>query len=427
VKRYLLLVAALFLISAMVLTGCAKSTNTSTSAPASTTAASTTPVPTTSSAAPAKTLKIGVLTDLSGFLSVFYLEGEKDLEITANYINDHGGITIQGQKYNIEIVARDSKSSPDGALASANQLIFQDQVKYVIGPISFEGVATSPLFEQNKILHIFSFTSTAPQEIGPSTPYAFTGDNSALDFGRAIFMIGKKQFPNAKTCVILLPDDGTAQYVVPKMLPVLQSLGYTVLNNGQGILFPNDMQDFSPIVSKLNSLNPDIVFQSSTNPASGYGILKGMRSLGMTTAYVNTLFPGDMNNVITAVGADAATNFACTNYTTDDPNNPPMLKELIAKLPPNTPFFTFTLGNSLTVLLQVMKQADSLDADAIKAKWESLDTIPNCIYGTGTVGGDQSYGLHHHSVSFPIPYNKLMNGKIATIEGSDWLELGPTP
>jgi branched-chain amino acid transport system substrate-binding protein len=423
VKRYLWLAAALFLISALVFTGCSKSTTTTTSAPATTT-----PAKTTSSAAPVKTLKIGALVDLSGFLSVFYLEGEKDLEITANYINDHGGITVQGQKYNIEIVARDSKSSPDGALASANQLVFQDQVKYVIGPISFEGVATTPLFEQNKILHIFNFTSTAAQEIGPDTPYAFTGDNSALDFGRAVFKIGRKEFPNTKTCAIVLPDDGTASYVVPKMLPILQGLGYTVLNNGEGILFPNDMQDFSPIVSKLNSLNPDIIFQSSTSPPAAYGILKGMRSLGMTTAYVCTLFPGDMNNVIKAVGEAAATNFACTNYKADDPNNPPMLNELIARLPPNTPFFTFTLGNCLTVLTNIMQQADSLDVDAIKAKWESLDTISGCVYGTGSMGGDKTYGgLHHHAVSFPIPYNKLMDGKIATIAGSDWLELGATP
>jgi branched-chain amino acid transport system substrate-binding protein len=398
-KRCLLVVIALLLVSTLALTGCTSKTT-----------------------AP-KTLKVGILADLSGFLSVFYIEATHDLQLTADYINEKGGVTIQGQKYNIELVIRDSKSSPDGALAAANQLIFQDQVKYAIGPIAFEGAATTPLFEQNKILHIFNTTTTSHLEIGPDWPYAFTGDDSALDFSTVLFKIGKKEFPNAKTCVMILPDDGTEPYLMPSVTPILQSMGYTILNGGKAVLYPNDMQDFSPVVSKLNSINPDIMFQPEAAPPAVYGILGGIRALGNKVVYMPTLFPGDPNNVIAAVGPDAATNFAFLNYTKDDPGYGPILKELIKRLKPDAPFFTFTLGNCLMVLTNVMEKANSLDVEKIKAKWESLDTIDS-VYGTGKVGGLKTFG-RRCSVTWPEPYNMTMDGKV--IKNLPWIDPGPTP
>jgi branched-chain amino acid transport system substrate-binding protein len=398
-KRCLLVIIALCLIGTLAFTSCSKEAE-----------------------AP-QTLKIGVLADLSGFLSVFYIEAVNDIQITADYINEKGGVTVDGKKYNIQLVVRDSKSSPDGALAAANQLIFQDQVKYAIGPIAFEGAATTPLFEQNKVLHIFNTTTTSRLEIGPDWPYAFTADDSALDFSTVEFKIGKKEFPNAKTCVMILPDDGTAPYLIPSVTPILESMGYKILNDGQAVLYPNDMQDFSPVVSKLNSINPDIMFQPEAAPPAVYGILGGIRALGNHAVYIASLFPGDPNNVITAVGADAATNFAFLNYTKDDPGLPPILKELISRLSPKAPFFTFTLGNCLMALTNVMKQANSLDIDAIKAKWESLDTIES-VYGTGKVGGEKTYG-GRHSVTFLMPYNMVMNGKV--IKDLPWIDPGATP
>jgi len=398
-KRCVLVIFALCLIGTLAFTGCSKE-----------------------EAAP-QTLKIGVLADLSGFLSVFYIEAVNDLQITADYINEKGGVTVDGKKYNIQLVVRDSKSSPDGALAAANQLIFEDQIKYAIGPIAFEGAATTPLFEQNKVFHIFNASTTSELEIGPNWPYSFSADNTAFDFARVQFMIGKKEFPDAKTAVMIIPDDGTEPYLMPRVIPVLESMGYTVLNEGKAILYPNDMQDFSPIASKLNSLNPDIMFQAQAAPPAVYGILGGIRALGNDVVYVTTLFPGDPNQVIAAVGAEAATNCAFFNYTKDDPANPPVLKELISRLRPDAPFFTFTLGNCLMVLTNVMETANSLDVDDVKAKWESMDTIKG-VYGTGKVGGQKTYG-GRRGVTFPIPYNVARAGKITT--NLPWIDPGPTP
>src|SRR5271157_4235383 len=59
--------------------------------------------------APAKTLRIGYLLCLSGWYSVFDAVEEGHVKIVAQMINDKGGLTIQGQKYNVELVGEDGK------------------------------------------------------------------------------------------------------------------------------------------------------------------------------------------------------------------------------------------------------------------------------------------------------------------------------
>jgi branched-chain amino acid transport system substrate-binding protein len=405
-KKGLLVVFSILLVFALVLAGCSKSAST------------------TAPTGPAKTLKIGALVDLSGFLSVFYLEAQRELQITADYINEQGGIMADGQKYNIELVIRDSKSSPDGALASANQLVFQDQVKFCLGPIAFEAIGTTPLFEQNKVIHVFSYTSSDPKEIGPDTPYAFVGDTSAVDFARTLGQIARKHFPNVKTLALVVPDDGTAGVLVPKEAAELAEMGFTIINKDSVILYANDLQDFSPIVAKINALNADAVLQPSSAPSAVYSILKGMRAAGKQTVYLPGV-PGDFEALIKAVGTENATNLGGLYYHRGDPNNPPMLKTLDARVPADVTMVSWTLANALTVLVNQIKLAGTLDVDKIKASWESQSKLENCLYGTGTLGGSKFYGLKNHAITFLQPYGLLQDHKI--VKDMPWIDPGPTP
>lgn len=416
-KKCLLLILSVLSVLALVLVGCSKSTTT---APTTTV----TPPQTTTAAAPAKTLKIGALVDLSGFLSVFYLEAQRELQLTADYINEQGGIMADGQKYNIQMVIRDSKSSPDGALSSANQLIFQDQVKFSLGPIAFEAIGTTPLFEQNKVIHVFNYTSSDPKEIGPDSPYAFVGDTSAVDFARTLGQIAKKNFPSVKTIALVVPDDGTAGVLVPKETAELEDMGFTVVNKDSVILYANDLQDFSPIVAKINALNADAIIQPSSAPSAVSSILKGIRAAGKSTVYLPGV-AGDFDALLKSVGTESANNLGSLYYHRGDPNYPPMLKTLDARLPSDVTQPSWTLANALTVLVNEIKLAGTLDVDKIKASWEAHSTLDNCLYGKGTMGGLKTYGLKNHAATFLQPYGLLKDGKV--VADLPWIDPGPTP
>ena len=61
----------------------------------------------------------------------------------------------------------------------------------------------------------------------------------------------KKAYPNVKKIVLVHPDDGVVPVVFPIMKGLMEANGLTVL--GEMVRYPNEMQDFSPIASKINS------------------------------------------------------------------------------------------------------------------------------------------------------------------------------
>ncbi len=80
--------------------------------------APTTPTPTV------KTLKVGVVVSLTGWYSVIDAAEAGEVQEVAKMINDKGGITIDNQKYLVELVIEDGKSTFDGVAAAANRLVY---------------------------------------------------------------------------------------------------------------------------------------------------------------------------------------------------------------------------------------------------------------------------------------------------------------
>ena len=64
-----------------------------------------------------KTIMIGALVGLSGWFSPIEGTDVADLMNMAKIINGKGGLTIKGQKYDVEIVTEDTKSAFDGCTA----------------------------------------------------------------------------------------------------------------------------------------------------------------------------------------------------------------------------------------------------------------------------------------------------------------------
>ena len=114
-------VLLVLIITTSVLFGCTSSTPATTPSTPSTT-------PSTPSGE-AKTLQIGALLSVTGFFSSREVPDYNELLILVDMINADGGITINGQKYNIEIVLEDCKSTMDGVTAAANKLVFDKNIK----------------------------------------------------------------------------------------------------------------------------------------------------------------------------------------------------------------------------------------------------------------------------------------------------------
>jgi branched-chain amino acid transport system substrate-binding protein len=370
----------------------------------------------------AKTIRIGVLCAQSGWFSAIETTDVADLMNMQKMINQKGGLTIKGQKYDVELAIEDIKSTFDGCTAAANRVVFDKKVKFVLGPGGFFGPAAAPVLNPNKVMYVLGYATTQPGALGADYPYGFLGNDASVGYAIVAMKAMKKEFPNAKKIALVMPDDGAAPYLVPAIKRVHAQYGVTMV--GDVVLYPNEMQDFSPIAAKLDAIkDADVIEHAMGIPSQVGGIVKALRELGNKKPYLGP--PGvNATDVATIAGASNATNMTCTAMTPLDPSNPPLMNQLL-KMRTNDPKTRFMadLPNLLYILTNVMKAADSFDPDVVKAKWESLEYV-DTLNGKGYIGGDLTYGIKRHAIGYPFPYQRVQDGKAVS---SQWAEIGVIP
>jgi branched-chain amino acid transport system substrate-binding protein len=371
-----------------------------------------------------KTLKIGALLSMTGWYSIIDTLEADEAQAVAKMINDKDGITIDGQKYLIELVIEDGKSDFDGVASAASKLAFDDGVQFVVGPSGFWSAASSGTFEQNKILHVSSYVTGSPGELDASTLYGFVGHNCAIADAVAAEKALKTEFPDVEKVVICLPDDGNLSITMPKHERLIGLQGLTIV--GDIVAYPNEMEDFSPIVAKLNSIkDADAYLLLNGAPPHLGNILKGLRELGndkpCATSSLSSCFA-----ISVISGNAAATKFIAPAITPHAPGNTPLLDEVCDMLGnqyEEQGVIYMMSGNALWVLTRAIEAAQSLDPTEVKEKWESMDTIET-LFGTGTLCGEEIYGLQNHAIAHPLPYQKLMDGQVLP---GGWVNVDPLP
>jgi ABC-type branched-subunit amino acid transport system substrate-binding protein len=385
--------------------------------------ASTTPPPSNGQpTSEVKTLTVGELLCYTGFFTVREVPDSDQAQICLDIINERGGITVQGQKYRLEITRADGKSTMDGVTAAANSLYYDKKVNFVIGPTAFFAAAAAPVFDPNKVLRALTCVVNTPGELDSTTPYAFLGAQIGTNLQIASIKATKQEFPDVKKVVICSADDGSIDFQKPTLVPNLKAAGIEIIDY---VLYPNEMQDFSSIALKLDSYKDADAYYHCNGIGPHLGsIIKGLRELNNYKPYISGP-PTSLTEIAAISGADAAKNtLACA--ISPDAELAPVAREIVdksvAKFGPDVPLY-LSAADCLWNLMQVIQAADSLDTTKVKEKWESLDTI-DTIFGKGYVGGDATYGIKHHAISHSQAYMVMKDGK-AVYGGT--VEVGRVP
>lgn len=127
-------------------------------------------------AADSKTIKIGVISPMTGPLSLF---GDTD-EYTTNKIIElvKDGVEINGETFNIEILLRDAQSNPNRASELAGDLILNDEIHMML-PASTTDI-NNPTADQCELYGVPCISSNSPWQAfvmprgGDKTPFEWT-------------------------------------------------------------------------------------------------------------------------------------------------------------------------------------------------------------------------------------------------------------
>jgi branched-chain amino acid transport system substrate-binding protein len=404
-KKLFIILMMVVLVSALVLGGCAQQAPGPTPTPA--------PAPTPQ----AKTLKVGIIYGLTGPGSQHQLMERDVTQLCADWLNEKGGITIKGEQYKIELVDEDSKMTPPGAVDAATRLVYEENVKFIIGcVIPVQAHAVSSVTEKNKVLYI----STRTDVVSSNEPYTFTSMYNHAGPTPIVYETLLEKYPGVKTIGQIINDETGARAAAEVSQNIAKARGLTML---EPQVHPWEASEFFPEWTKIISQNPDAVDIGLNLPDNTANCIKQGRQLG----YIGPMFcpvGGDPHLLQKMVAKDLLTDFIYNVCDVYGPDATPMIKEIVTRwgkshtdpCDADAP----EAWDPLWELAQAMEKAQSLDPTDVKDALENMSTIETSC-GIAKLGGAKTFGSNH-MIFKPAPVSRFMNGELEFIKWGDvWL------
>jgi branched-chain amino acid transport system substrate-binding protein len=360
---------------------------------------------------------------MTGFYSeadTLHIQGDKLMEA---WINGRGGVTIGGEKYNVEMVFEDIQGTADGSVSATNKLIYEDGVNFIVGPVvpyMVEGVGA--VSEPAKVLRVVMYNCYLPTEFGANTPYTFLcPHNSIIGIDPTLTYL-KEAYPEVTKIAWTVPDDGCIPYLEPVVTAAIDKAGYEVT---KWIGWAHTTVDWTPTATALVASNPDAILMMNGGPLATGGMLKAIRELGFTGP-IGAFCPDNVYALLGVAGPDASTNFFIHSVKADDPAMTATIKEIVA-LGLAAGYDISAAPDWLWVmsatwpLIQAIEKAQSTDPDVVKSAFEQMTDVET-PYGIGSMCGAETYGTgQNHAITSPQPLCGLENGEVV------WIKWQPAP
>jgi branched-chain amino acid transport system substrate-binding protein len=218
----------------------------------------------------AEKIKFGALLSVTGPASYLGAPEARTLEMLAEEINAKGG--INGQK--IEIIIKDTASSPEKTVSFAKQLIEEEKVFAIIGPsTSGETLAIKNIAEEGKTILV----SCAAAE-GITTPvakYVFKVAPKDSFAAAKIFQQMKKM--GISRIGVLSSNTGFGKSGKEQLEKLAPEHGITILISE---VYDKSATDLTAEVTKLKARNVQAIVNWSIEPAQSI-VIKNIRQIGL--------------------------------------------------------------------------------------------------------------------------------------------------
>ncbi|MBV9782646.1 MAG: substrate-binding protein [Acidisphaera sp.] len=324
-------------------------------------------------------MKIGVPIGLSGANSVVAPSVVQAGQLAVAEINAHGGILGK----HVELDVADDGSGADGAVKAFNSLIFQQNVNALITmETSAARNAGLPVVARGKVPFIY----TSSYEGRSCSPYLFVDAWVPEQQVPPVIDYFQKE-KAAKTFFLVGSDYAFGRGMLGFTRKYIEAHGGKVI--GEEYL-PMDASDWTPVLSKLRTANPDALVSSTAGGAPNVTLTKQLRASGIQVPFGNL---GVDEGTAKAIGADAAGVYVSQSYLTslDNPQN----KAFIAGLQkmfgsemktPND--LSEPEYDGVYLYKAAVEKAGSLDTDKV------LKALPTVSF-TGARGPIQMNKQHH--------------------------------
>jgi branched-chain amino acid transport system substrate-binding protein len=349
-----------------------------------------------------KTLKIGILQPLSGPAAPWGTAFEAGAKWAIDRINAAGGIKVGNDRYMVETTSCDTKYIGSEAATCASRLLYEEDVHYVVGPIStFEAV--DPIFTAGKCFYGTAATATT----SPETPYrivatAYGGYPGG--WSDTTLKLDIKHNPQVKKLASLSPQ-------LPELTEELkQEFRDAVKEYGLELVaqeyYVTATTDYYPMLTGIIAKDPDAIWLSG-NPGDAALQVKQVRELG----YEGQLWivaPPPVPTLMEIAGRENVWGlvYNLSDWTSDAYSE--KVHELVREWDekyarPGEPLDRVTpMGYSTVVMYRdAIEQAGSIDPDEVMKVFDDPNFRFDAFWADDVaMGGIETYGIRRQ---WPLP------------------------
>jgi branched-chain amino acid transport system substrate-binding protein len=326
-------------------------------------------------------------------------------ELAADDVNAKGGLDVGGKKYKVKVVAYDDKYQAGEAVTAANRLVFEDKVKYVIGPVgSAAALAVGPIMEKNKVVMLtLGFTDKA---LAADKPFSFRPNLTTMETSQPqIDWIVKAK--GIKKVGALFPNDETGQQIAQDLEKAYAKAGAKM---DAKEFFERERVDMMPLLTRIMAKGVDAIELDGNAPGTAGLIVKQARELGFKGHIIRSGGPAT-TEIVNVAGA-GATNGMLVN-TPIDPANAEVkayAERYFGKYKKRMNGFSPAFYDGTRMLFQAMGQAGSTtDTDKVRVALEGIKDFKG-ILGTLNWTGKEVYGSNHQ-ISAPFYIARVQDGQ----------------
>ncbi|MDI7245936.1 MAG: branched-chain amino acid ABC transporter substrate-binding protein [Bacillota bacterium] len=217
-------------------------------------------------------VKIGAAGPFTGDLSKIGLDSLNAIRMAVDEANAEGG--VGGRK--IEVVIGDDAGDPSRAVIVADKFSMDGSVLGVVGPMNSGAVNAALPTYQRAGLVLISQSATNPSltELGYKVMHRICPRDDAQGPAAARFIVEQLGAKN----VYVIDDKGAyGQGLADQVAAALEKAGVKVT---RGQITPED-RDFSPILTRVKSAAPDLLYLGLPNPAQAAALIKQAVGLGL--------------------------------------------------------------------------------------------------------------------------------------------------
>ena len=339
----------------------------------------TTPASPAKAPAAAEPIKVGAILAVTGGAANLGGPEAKTAQMYVDSLNNAGG--INGHK--IQLLVKDSATTPAQALSLAKQLIEEDKVLAIIGPsTSGETMAIKDVCQENKT--ILLSCAAAETIVNPIASYVFKTPQKDSDAARRIYQAMKAM--GITKIGVVTSSDGFGIAGGKQLAALAGEYGMTLATTE---VYDPKETDLTGILTKVKGAQVQAVVNWSIVPAQSL-VAKNMKQIGLEVPLFQSHGFGNIKYVQAGGEASNGTIFPCGRLLVADvlPADHPQKKVLMAyktgyekQYGEDASTFGGHAYDALLVLTEAIKKAGSTDPEAVRAAIENMKGLA----GTGGI------------------------------------------